>query len=478
VSDDHASPAVRAWTRILEDLRRQVSEQTYRTWFHPLAARELDSERLIVEVPNPFFVDWLEEHHADLISRAVDNELGGDVRAVFEVSSTYADRAMPQPQDAEPPAPTAEAARTSIPARQSPAISSDAARRRTATAQLNPRFTFENFVVGGSNRFSFAACEAVSKKPGHVYNPLFIYGGTGLGKTHIMQAIGNALAMQRPSACIRYVSTEKFMNEMIQAIQRGTTFDFRRTFRSADLLLIDDIQFLAGKESTQEEFFHTFNTLYDAHKQIVITSDRPPRELRDLEERLVSRFNWGLVSDIQSPDFETRVAILRRKAEVERIAIPDDVLLLLAERITKNVRELEGSLVRLSALASLTGRVIDQGLCVEFLRDLLDQHEDRVVDMPQITKAVGKRFGVTVDAIKSKRRTSAIAKPRQVAMFLVKKLTGASLSEIGNYFARDHTTVLYACDKVETLRASDGELQRTLDELIHELRPGPGLPPA
>lgn len=475
---DHASPAVQAWTRILEGLRRQVSEQTYRTWFHPLSPRELDLERLTVEVPNPFFVDWLEEHHADLISRGVEAELGPDVRVVFEVSSKYRDRAMPQPQDVDGAVPTAEAARTSSTTRHSPAISTDAARRRAATAQLNPRFTFENFVVGGSNRFSFAACEAVSKKPGHVYNPLFIWGGTGLGKTHIMQAIGNALARQRPDACIRYVSTEKFMNEMIQAIQRGTTFDFRRTYRSADLLLIDDIQFLAGKESTQEEFFHTFNTLYDAHKQIVITSDRPPRELRDLEERLVSRFNWGLVSDIQSPDFETRVAILRRKAEVERINIPDDVLLLLAERISKNVRELEGSLVRLSALASLTGRIIDQGLCVEFLRDLLEEQEERDVDMPRITKAVGKRFGVTVDAIKSKRRTNAIAKPRQVAMFICKRLTGASLSEIGGFFDRDHTTVLYACEKVETLRSSDGELQRALDELIQELRPSSGLPQA
>jgi chromosomal replication initiator protein len=394
---------------------------------------------------------------------------------VFEVSSRYRDRAMPKPQDVDPPAAT-EAARTSATPGHSPAVFADAARRRAATAQLNPRFTFENFVVGGSNRFSFAACEAVSKKPGHVYNPLFIWGGTGLGKTHIMQAIGNALASHRPDACIRYVSTEKFMNEMIQSIQRGTTFDFRRTFRSADLLLIDDIQFLAGKESTQEEFFHTFNTLYDAHKQIVITSDRPPRELRDLEERLVSRFNWGLVSDIQSPDFETRVAILRRKAEVEKLEIADDVMLLLAERITKNVRELEGSLVRLSALASLTGKSIDRGLCAQFLRDLLEDQGNHDVDIPRVMKSVAKRFSVSVDAIKGKRRTNAIAKPRQVAMFLSKKLTGASLSEIGNHFERDHTTVLYACDKIEKLRTSDSDLQRLLDDLIGELRPSAGFP--
>jgi chromosomal replication initiator protein len=453
-------PPSEAWSRILHALRASVSDQTYRTWFSPLRADRIENGRLHIAVPNPFFIDWIQEHYSPLIETLAASELPVPMAVDFDVSGDYADRTKRYHPIEILEAP----ARSGSSVNGLPAPNGDHC--------LNARFSFENFVVGKSNEFCVAAAEAVSAKPGQVYNPLFIYGGVGLGKTHVMQAIGNRVLQDRSHAIVRYVSSEKFMNEMIQSIRRGTTFDFKRTYRSADLLLIDDIQFLSGKEGTQEEFFHTFNTLYEANKQIVITSDRAPKELKNLEERLVSRFNWGLVSDIGKPDYETRVAILRRKAELEEASIPDDVIMLVAERITTNVRELEGSLVRLFALASLTGSQITAELAEDLLRDLMNKQVARPVDVADVLRVVSKHFGVSIEALRSKRRTSSLAFARQVGMYLAKLLTGSSLAEIGAQLGgRDHTTVLYACDKIENLRASDPELERTLDQLVGTLRP-------
>jgi len=450
----HSSPH-EAWSKILSVVRDQVSEQTYRTWFAPIRPQALAESKLSVEVPNPFYIDWLEEHHSDLLTQAACSALNDDIAIRFLVSGDYADEALP----------SSPASPLDLQTQPPPQ-----ARRNSSRQGLNPRFTFENFVVGKSCEFCHAACKAVAKNPGHVYNPLFIYGGVGLGKTHIMQAIGNHVCHTQPNASVRYVSSEKFMNEMIQSIQKGTTFEFKQTYRSTDLLLIDDIQFLMGKESTQEEFFHTFNTLYDAHKQIIITCDRPPRELRELEERLVSRFSWGLVTDVLPPDFETRVAILRRKAESEQFQISDDVLHRIADRISNNIRELEGSLIRLSALASLTGSAITPDLADDVLKDLIRERKARRVEIADIQKAVSKHYDISLELLKGKRRTNRIAFPRQVGMYLSKQLTPASLVEIGKQFGgRDHSTVLYACDKIETRRETDMELEGDLTHLRGEL---------
>ncbi len=457
--DSHPSPG-EVWSKILSIVQDQVSDQTFRTWFAPIRPRDISDGRLVVEVPNPFYIDWLEEHHAGLLARAAHKAVDRDLRINFSVSGDYSDEALPSS-----PLPTTNG--TSVPVPLQPAIDHDPC--------LNPRFTFRNFVVGKSSEFCHAACKAVAENPGRVYNPLFIHGGVGLGKTHIMQAIGNHVHTANPARCVRYVSSEKFMNEMIQSIQRGKTFDFKRLYRSVDLLLIDDIQFLAGKESTQEEFFHTFNSLYDTHKQIVITSDRPPRDLPDVEDRLVSRFNWGLVTDILPPDFETRVAILRRKAEREQFVISDEILHLVAQRISNNIRELEGSLIRLSALASLTGSAITSDLAEEFLSDLMRSRDSERLEITEIQKAVSRQYDVSIEALRGKRRTNRIAFPRQVGMYLCKRLTNSSLVEIGRQFGgRDHSTVLYACEKIDTRKKSDPALEADLAKLVAKLRHGDG----
>jgi chromosomal replication initiator protein len=325
-------------------------------------------------------------------------------------------------------------------------------------------------VVGGSNKFAHAAARAVAENPAHSYNPLFIYGGVGLGKTHIMQAIGNQVLGTKPELRVCYVSAEKFMNEMIYSIQHGSTIAFRNKYRGMDVLLIDDVQFLAGKESTQEEFFHTFNSLYDAHKQIVLTSDRPPKDIPTLEERLVSRFEWGLVTDIQAPDFETRVAILRKKAEGEDLEIPDEVFHMIAEAVKANIRELEGSLVKLIAFSSVTGQEITRELAGEVLKDLLVP-EARTISVDDIKRVVAAHFKISPEALVSRKRTSAIAFPRQVAMYLARMLTNASLTDIGMAFGkRDHTTVMHACDKIGEKVRTDPNFQAVTDRLVETIR--------
>lgn len=432
-----------------------MTDQRFATWFRPIEPKILDSRRLVLEVPNPFFVDWFEEHNLPLLRQSVNEVLGWQPDIEFEVRNDYRERFQEMVQRSRP----------------SPLLPQPQAVRplESTSFNLNPRFAFENFVVGRSNELAHAACQAVAKDPGHVYNPLFLYGGVGLGKTHLMQAIGLSLKARVPSVRIHYAGAETFMNEMIESIRNGTTIEFRDRYRSLDLLLIDDIQFLSGRGRTEEEFFHTFNTLYDANKQVVVTCDRPPTDLVSLEERLTSRFQCGLVADIHAPDLETRVAILRQKAARDRVAVTDKVLFLIAENIRSNIRELEGALIRLSALATLTNSPISEELC----RDALHEHIKSAKGSPDITqiqRSVAKHFDVTVESLRGKRRTSQVALARQVAMYIAKQHTGLTLVEIGKRFGnRDHSTVIYALSRVdEELRRNDA-IRRLVAQVEEEL---------
>jgi chromosomal replication initiator protein len=347
------------------------------------------------------------------------------------------------------------------------------AKDRLATAKeigLNPKYTFDSFVVGPSNRFAHAASLAICDSPAKAYNPLFIYGGVGLGKTHLMHAIGQRVIQKFPKYKILYISSEDFTNQLITAIQNRTTLKFREKYRSVDILLIDDIHFIAGKESTQEEFFHTFNSLYDAHKQIIVSSDRPPKEIQALEERLVSRFEWGLVTDIQPPDFETRIAILKKKSEKETIALPDDVFYFLAEKIRTNIRELEGALIRVVAYAKLIGREISVDLVKEILKDMISEGEKKItIDL--IQRKVSEYFDIKLSDMKVKRRSKAIAYPRQLAMYLTRHLTDYSLPEIGEQFGgRDHTTVLHAYERIEKDLKTKRGFKEVVDRLVQSIK--------
>lgn len=445
-----------AWCETLDDVRKRITPQKFQTWFEPLQVLTLEQDRLVLEVPNPFFGDWFEEHNMPLLSDVLKVRFGIEPQIRFVVSSAYYDQ--PQPST---PAKVSEAAVSPV--------------QHSASRwlhNLHPRFTFENFVVGKSNEFAHAACRAIAAESGRLYNPLFIYGGTGLGKTHLMQAIGHALLQNDADARVYYAPSEKFMNEMIQAITAGRTADFRKKYRNLDLLLLDDVHFLSGRESTQEEFFHTFNSLHDSHRQIVITSDRPPREISKVEERLISRFNSGLVTDIQRPDFETRVAILRAKALREQIALPEDVMFLIAERVESNIRELEGCLVRVSALSHLLKTPITAELTLELMK-VYGRGGENAIDIGRIQQKVAQEFGVSVESLRGKRRPAKIAFPRQVAMFLVKKLTPLTLDEIGKQFGnRDHTTVLYAVQKIEALQKSEYDLEQRIERIATDLRNG------
>ncbi len=452
---------VEQWEVVLLSLRRRMTEQRFATWFRPIEPRRLDRENLTLEVPNPFFIDWFEEHNLPILREAVRESLGWEPRIEFTVREDY--RELFQ-RSLERPLPGT-------------VVSAAPAKAPTGTSNLNLRFTFENFVVGRSNELAHAACQAVAKDPGHVYNPLFIYGGVGLGKTHLMQAVGIAVREATPNARVHYVGAETFMNEMIEAIRAGTTIEFRDHYRSLDLLLIDDIQFLSGRGRTEEEFFHTFNSLYDASKQVVVSCDRPPSDLVSLEERLTSRFQCGLVADIHAPDLETRVAILRQKSARDGLSIPDRVLFLLAEQIRANIRELEGALIRLSALASLTNSPITEELARDALRDYLKNVPDAVPDVTTIQKIVAKNFDVTVESLRGKRRTSQVALARQVAMYIAKQQTGHTLVEIGRRFGnRDHSTVIYALGRVsEELKRSE-TLRQMLARIEGKLGTGGSAP--
>jgi len=438
------------WSEALERLRVEVGEQGFDTWFRPTRAVATRDQTLLIEVPNRFFRDWLLEHYGSLIHRCLQQVAGYPVAVELTVGTAPALTTEPPPHPQK-----------SVPATLEPAVGA-------TELGLNAKYTFEAFVIGSSNRFAHAAALAVSDAPARAYNPLFIYGGVGLGKTHLLHAIGHHVLQAHPRAKVLYLSSERFTNQLITAIQTRSTVKFRDRYRTVDILLIDDVHFIAGKESTQEEFFHTFNALYDAHKQIVLCSDRSPKEIRGLEERLVSRFEWGLVTDIQPPDLETRVAILRKKAEGHRTLVPDDVTMFIAERVRSNIRELEGALIRVLAYSALVGQEVTVALVQEVLKDMVLE-EARRVSIEMIQQRVAEYFDIHLEDMKTKRRTKQVAYPRQVAMYLARRLTDASLPAIGEGFRRDHSTVLYACGKIEEAMRTRPEIRRAVDQLIHDL---------
>jgi chromosomal replication initiator protein len=448
------------WEQVLATVEQRLgSPQAFETWFRPIAPLEIGPQLVELEVPNAFFVDWIHEHHLPLLRQALAEALGNVPEVRFSARESIP---VPEiPRDARDPS------------RQLPSTPPPAP-RAPFDSLLHPRLTFETFIVGSSNRFTHAACLAVAQNPGNVYNPLFIFGGSGLGKTHLLHAIGHSVRHARPEARVCYVSAERFTNEMIYSIQHAQTLAFRNKYRNVDVLLIDDIQFLAGKESTQEEFFYTFNALRDAHKQVVVTADKPPKDIPMLEERLTSRFNQGLVTDIKQPDLETRIAILRNLSAIEGdgLRVPDDVLLLIADRIRNNIRDLEGCLVRLLAVASLGQQEVTPDLAEEVLLHYVNAEPDQMTP-ERVIAVVAERFGVKPDAICGQRRTRTVALPRQVSMYLMRQLTDLSLVEIGRVFGgRDHTTVLYACEKVTTLVGADTQFADKVNGLISTLASG------
>ena len=426
------------WQKALSNIKQELSEQSFKTWVEPASFQKLENGTLFLEVPDKFYGDWLKEHYQDIIRGAVCDVVG----VKPEVRYIVQDRSF------------------------KPRSSSAPANSRGEASSLNDRYTFQNFVVGPGNRFAHAAALAVSEAPAKNYNPLFIYGRVGLGKTHLMQAAAHYVLEQNPDAKVVYMSGEKFTNQLISAIQNRSTHAFRARYRNTDVLLVDDIHFIAGKESTQEEFFHTFNTLYDAHKQIIVSSDRPPKEIPGLEDRLISRFGWGLVADIQPPDLETRVAILKKKVEGEAVTLPDDVVFFIASKIKSNIRELEGALVRVLAYSSLTSTPIDIKVVEEkILKDALKEEVGNVT-IDQIQKGVCDYFQIKVSDLRMKRRTKSIAYPRQVAMYLVRAMTDHSLPEIGAYFGgRGHATVIHACNKIDRALSLGGKAQLVVDDI-------------
>jgi chromosomal replication initiator protein len=424
------------WDQILSRIETKVNRHSFYTWFKPTTLVLDAGGSISVRVPNQLFKDWLGKHYSLVLSEALSEVQRPDASVVF------------LPEGVAPPEAPTVAPPRSVVERPDPPVAPQPPR----VGSLNERYTFDTFIVGPSNQFAHAACRAVAEAPSRSYNPLFIYGGVGLGKTHLMHAVGRYVLQHDPTLKLTYISSERFMNEMINAIRYERILDFRELYRSVDILLVDDIQFLAGKESTQTEFFHTFNALYDAQKQIVLSSDRPPHEIPQLEERLRSRFEWGLIADIQPPDLETKVAILKRKAEAEAVPLPDDVAMFIAGRIKSNIRELEGSLIRLIAYASLTGRDISLDLTQEVLRDAIDL-DTRAVTIESIQKYVADYYQLKVHELKSRNNSKSVALPRQVAMYLCKRLTTASLPEIGRSFGgKHHSTVLHSIRKVELLR--------------------------
>jgi chromosomal replication initiator protein len=438
------------WDQVLARIETKVSQHTFSTWFKPTSFVADNGTLLRIRVPNALFSDWLTKHHSTVLEEALAevNRRGCTVAFVTEDVALSQDALLPPTEGA--------------------ADAEDIVSGRPGG--LAPRYSFDTFIVGPSNQFAHAACRAVAEAPSRSYNPLFIYGGVGLGKTHLMHAIGHYVVTHLDSLKLTYISSERFMNEMINAVRYDRILDFRERYRSVDVLLVDDIQFIAGKEGTQNEFFHTFNALYDSQKQIVISSDCPPHEIPSLEERLRSRFEWGLIADIQAPDLETKVAILKKKAETEGIPLPDNVAIYIAGKIKSNIRELEGSLIRLIAYASLTGREISLQLAQDVLRNVL-QHDDRAVTIEIIQKFVSDYYQLKLGELKSRNNSKSVAMPRQIAMYLCKSLTSASLPEIGKSFGgKHHSTVIHSIRKIEDLRQRDGDFNNLINSFMESFR--------
>lgn len=454
--------AEEAWSKVLESARAKLPEQSYRTWLAATKAVALTAEALVVSAPSQFAVEWIEDKYGDLLNGLAKATLGRGFAVKFE-SRESAER------NATLFASVPGAGLEEIDEGEGRLSGPSAGIPGRVIGTLNPRYTLENFVVGSNSELSAAACLAVADAPGRAYNPLFICGGVGLGKTHLMHAIGNAVVEKFPSSRVAYIPTEQFTNELIQAIQARQTVAFHNRYRRIDLLLVDDAHFLAGKEGTQEEFFHTFNALHDAQKQIVLTSDRPPKEISGLQERLVSRFEWGLVTDIRPPDFETRVAILQMKARQDQLDIPDDALTFIAERCRSSVRELEGALIKLLAYSSLTRREVSASLAAEVLAGAVGPV--RHLGPEQIEAAVASAFSVTVADMRSKSRQRKVTEPRQVAMYLEKVLLDLPYTRIGQRFGgRDHSTVIHSIHKMEEQLTRDKELHAQVEKIKRELR--------
>jgi chromosomal replication initiator protein len=442
-------------------LEKKISRHSYDTWLKPTRFSHANGSVLFVRVPTPEF-RHIGEKFGDLIQEAIDT-IAPEFQDVKFITA--------EEDPSNPPVrPDGKFAPVSVPG---PPASSGAAKQQRfdwdSAAQLNPKYTFEAFVAGSGNQFAHAAAQAVAEKPSKAYNPLFLYGGVGMGKTHLMQAIGHEVKRRQPQASICYISSEKFTNEMINSLRYDRMTSFRDKFRNVDVLCIDDIQFLAQKERTQEEFFHTFNALHESMKQIVIASDRPPKELAEIEDRLRSRFEWGLIADIQPPDLETKVAILQKKAESERVILSTDLALYIASNVRTNVRELEGALIRLMAYCSLTGAEVNLSTAQQVLKNFIDS-QARKITIDAIQKAVAEQFGLRVAEIKVKSNSRVIVFPRQIAMYLAKQMTEASLPEIGRQFGgKHHTTVMHSIDKIEEQRQADKDLNRLLNKLTETL---------
>jgi chromosomal replication initiator protein len=440
------------WDQVLARVETKVNRHSFYTWFRPTSLISDSGMDLTVRVPNSLFTEWLTKHYSGVLTEALEEVKRSGTQVAFIAEASRSGSA-----DDESSSDTAQAE------------DSDSA-VLSASGGLTPRYTFDTFIVGPSNQFAHAASRAVAEAPSRSYNPLFIYGGVGLGKTHLMHAIGQYVLLHDQSLTLTYISSERFMNEMINAVRYDRILDFRERYRSVDVLLVDDIQFVSGKEGTQTEFFHTFNALYDSQKQIVLSSDRPPHEIPALEERLRSRFEWGLIADIQPPDLETKVAILKRRAESEAVPLPDNVALYIAGRIKSNVRELEGSLTRLIAYASLTGREISLDLTQEILRNVIDADQKHVT-IESIQKFVADYYQLKVADLKSRNNSKSVAMPRQVAMYLCKSLTHASLPEIGRSFGgKHHSTVIHSIKKVEHLRKKEGVFNSLIESFLESFR--------
>lgn len=434
------------WTEVLNLIKVELTEVSFNTWLKTVEPVNISNSKVILAAPNEFTKNILEGRYLNLIKNAFKQVTEEDFEIIFT---------MPGEEQYDFREQTT-----------TPEVNDN-----NQKSQLNPKYTFDSFVIGSSNRFAHAASLAVAEAPAKAYNPLFIYGGVGLGKTHLMHAIAHYTLSQNPNAKVVYVSSEKFTNELINSIREYRNEEFRNKYRNIDVLLIDDIQFIAGKEGTQEEFFHTFNALHEANKQIIISSDRPPKDIPTLEDRLRSRFEWGLITDIQAPDLETRVAILRKKANIENITVNDDVMLYIATKIQSNIRELEGALIRVVAYSSLTNSEVTEELAEEALKDILSNNKAKEVTVETIKQSISKNFNIKMDDFTSKKRTRAIAYPRQIAMYLTRELTDLSLPKIGDEFGgRDHTTVIHAYDKIAGEIEDDINFKNKVDDIIKDLK--------
>ncbi|WP_224983981.1 chromosomal replication initiator protein DnaA [Geomonas agri] len=453
------------WLEAQANLKQVLTEQTYTTWIEPLKFLGATADTVVLEVPSSFFQKWVTDKYLAMIKEVLSAITSKTYHIEFHVAEAKPELTEPK-ADKEPKAKGKEKEKEKEGEKDK---EKEKDKKPELVPNLNPKYTFESFVSGPSNQFAYAASQAVANKPASNYNPLFIYGGVGLGKTHLVNAIGNQILAKNPRAKICYYSSEKFMNEMINSLRYKKMDEFRNKFRKMDLLLIDDIQFMAGKEATQEEFFHTFNALYESHKQIVVTSDKFPKDIPGLEERLRSRFEWGLIADIQPPGVETKVAILKKKSDMHAVNLPDDVALFLAEGATSNIRELEGMLIRLEAFASLTGKEITLSMAREVMKDIIVE-KTRDISVEMIQKMVADHFRIKLSELKSDKRIKTLVVPRQIAIYICRELTKASYPEIGEKFGgKDHSTIIHSVKKIEKQLAADADLKATVEDIKKRL---------